>query len=159
MFLRKLVNNPKDQISFLTHALLAGQQADCLYRRLLCAKHPCNMSRTSGGKKGTPPAQAVLGHLMWHGTLSDSLRRDTTFGRGPDELLKHKEKMWRSTCLSFKLEAFSPSFTLFHSLRFMEALYNQGWWFLPGGSIPTRSCSTATFLRVDTNGLDKQCPH
>lgn len=45
------------------------------------------MSRTSGGKKGTPPAQAVLGHLMRHGTLSDSLRRDTTFGRGPGELL------------------------------------------------------------------------
>lgn len=45
------------------------------------------MSRTSGGKKGTPPAQAVLGHLWQHGTLSDSLRRDTTFGRGPGELL------------------------------------------------------------------------
>lgn len=45
------------------------------------------MSRTSGGKKGTPPAQAVLGHLMQRGTLSDSLPRDTMFGRGPGELL------------------------------------------------------------------------
>lgn len=92
MFLRKLVNNSKDQVSFLTHALLVGQWADCLYMRLLHAKHPCNMSRTSGGKKGTPPAQAVRGHLTQRGTLSDSLRQDTTCGRGPSELLKHKER-------------------------------------------------------------------
>lgn len=45
------------------------------------------MSRTSGGRKGTPPAQAVLGHLTQRGTLSDSLRRGTTFGRGPGGLL------------------------------------------------------------------------
>lgn len=45
------------------------------------------MSRTSGGRKDTPPAQAVLGHLTQRDTQSDSLRRGTTFGRGPGELL------------------------------------------------------------------------
>lgn len=45
------------------------------------------MSRTSVGRKGTPPAQAVLGHLLQWGILSDSLRQDTMFGGGPGELL------------------------------------------------------------------------
>lgn len=86
------MNNPKYHIFVLTRALLARRQADCLYRRPRRAKHPCNMSRTSGGRKGTPPAQAVLGHLTQRGTPSDSLRQGTTFGRGPGGLLKCKER-------------------------------------------------------------------
>lgn len=45
------------------------------------------MSRISGGRKGIPPALAVLGHLLQQGTLSDSLQQDTMFGGGPGELL------------------------------------------------------------------------
>lgn len=45
------------------------------------------MSRISGGKKGTPPTQAVPGLLGQYGTRSGSLRQDTMSGGGPCEPL------------------------------------------------------------------------
>ena len=131
-FLRTQVNDPKDQVSFLTHVLLAGCRADCPCRRLLHAKHPCSTSRTSGGRKGTPPARAVLGHLLRQGTLSDSLRRDTTFCRGPGGLLKRKERKHNGlssfhSSLSFP---FCLLFILFYKSTFIDAQYQQGQWFL-----------------------------
>ncbi|KAL0623222.1 Myosin regulatory light chain 10 [Plecturocebus cupreus] len=61
-----------------------NQSLKAITTRPLHAKHPCNTSRISGGKKGIPPAQVVLGHSMQQGTLSDSLQQDTMFASTTD---------------------------------------------------------------------------
>jgi hypothetical protein len=73
------------------------------------------MSRILGGKKGIPPTQAVLSHLLQQGTLSDSLQQDTTFDGGPGELLKHKEKNVRDYLSLIQTWSFLP-FVFLHLL-------------------------------------------
>lgn len=52
------------------------------------AMPPYKRSRTSCDRLGTPPAPALLTHLVQCSTLFGSLLQDTMFSEGPNGLLK-----------------------------------------------------------------------